>query len=144
MNIAEIIQICKDRNELDFLFAITKHIAESDSIGDEYSYCKEYTSKQFNNAEKHIEPEEYKARGFKDRYCRWLEYGGIPIYELYLYQVGALKKESKAFDAASFREYCDFKNAPCNYTGEGWYDRCAWCKDNNGFIRKKDKDDNPF
>ena len=34
------------------------------------------------------------------------------------------------------REHCDFKDAPCNYTGKGWYDRCAWCKDNNGFKRK--------
>ena len=34
------------------------------------------------------------------------------------------------------REHCKFKNAPCNYTGKGWYDRCAWCKDNNSFIKR--------
>ena len=36
------------------------------------------------------------------------------------------------------REHCRFKNAPCNYTGRGWYDRCAWCKDNNGFRNKNE------
>ena len=34
-----------------------------------------------------------------------------------------------------FREHCDYKGSPCNYYGRGWYDRCAWCKDNNGFKR---------
>lgn len=92
MEIEEVIKICKERNELDFLFLITKKIAESDSIGEEYSYCSEYKAEQFNNAEKHIQSEEYKLRGFKDEYCQWLEYGGIPIYELYLYQIGALLK----------------------------------------------------
>jgi len=44
-----------------------------------------------------------------------------------------------------FKEHCDFKNAPCNYNGHGWYDRCAWCKDNNGFKRyNEDKFDKPF
>lgn len=58
-------------------------------------------------------------------------------------------KDGKALDIASvgcstiFREHCDFKNAPCNYYGRGWYDRCAWCKDNNNFVRQK-KDDKPF
>ena len=42
------------------------------------------------------------------------------------------------------REHCDFKDAPCNYTGKGWYDRCAWCKDNNGFKRKTDDSSKPF
>lgn len=43
-----------------------------------------------------------------------------------------------------FREHCDFKDAPCNYYGRGWYDRCAWCKDNNGFKRKTDDNSKPF
>jgi len=34
-----------------------------------------------------------------------------------------------------FKEHCPFQNRPCNYYGHGWYDRCAWCKDNNGFER---------
>ncbi len=42
------------------------------------------------------------------------------------------------------REHCDFKDAPCNYTGKGWYDRCAWCKDNNGFKRKNHDSSKPF
>ena len=85
--IEEIIEICKERNELDFLFAITKEIAEADSISEGYLYCEKYTREQFNNAEKHIEPSEYKNRGFKDKYCPYLEYGGIPIYRLYLSQI---------------------------------------------------------
>lgn len=96
MKIEELIKICKDRNELEFLFSITKHIAESDSIGEGYGYCDEYRREQFNNAEKHIQSEENKLRGFKNEYCQWLEYGGIPIYELYLYQIGALAKQNEA------------------------------------------------
>ncbi len=38
-----------------------------------------------------------------------------------------------------FREHCDFKDAPCNFSGHGWYDRCAWCPDVNGFKRKNEK-----
>jgi hypothetical protein len=96
MEIEEVIKICKDRNEIDFLFAITKQIAESDSIGEGHGYCNEYKKEQFNNAEKHIQSEEYKLRGFKDEYCQWLEYGGIPIYKLYLYQTGAVVKQNGA------------------------------------------------
>ena len=94
MKIEELIKICKDRNELEFLFSITKHIAESDSIGEGYGYCNEYKREQFNNAEKHSQSEEYKLRGLENEYCQWLEYGGIPVYELYLYQIGALAKQN--------------------------------------------------
>ena len=45
---------------------------------------------------------------------------------------------------SAYREHCEFKDAPCNYTGRGWYDRCAWCKDNNGFKRKTDDSSKPF
>lgn len=90
MDIEEVIKICKDRGEIEFLYSITKLIAESDSIGEAYSYCNEYTREQFNNAEKHIEKEEYVNRGFKDHYCEWLEFGGINIYRLYLKHIGVL------------------------------------------------------
>ena len=96
MDIEEVIKICKDRGEIEFLYSITKVIAESDSIGEAYSYCNEYTREQFNNAEKHIEQEEYVLMGYKDHYCKWLEYSGILIYELYLYQIGALVKQNGA------------------------------------------------
>jgi hypothetical protein len=43
-----------------------------------------------------------------------------------------------------FREHCPFKNEPCNYFNRGWYDRCASCKDNNGFIRKSEDKSMPF
>jgi len=87
MEIEKIIEICKDRNELEFLFKLTKQIAESDSICEGYGYCREYTKENFNNAEKHIESEEYKKRGFNDEYDLYLECGGVPIYELYLDQI---------------------------------------------------------
>lgn len=90
MEIDELIKICKERNELEFLFNITKTIAETDSIGEGYSYCSEYTKEMFNNAEKHIEAEEFKLRGFKDKYSEYLEYGSIYIYELYLKQINVL------------------------------------------------------
>ena len=92
MEIEELIKICKDRNELDFLYSITKQIAESDSIGEGYGYCDNYTPEDFNKAEKHIVLEEYKIGGFKGNYCPWLEFGGIKIYELYLKQIGVLEK----------------------------------------------------
>ena len=38
--------------------------------------------------------------------------------------------------STTYREHCDFKDAPCKFFGRGWYDRCAGCKDNNGFVRK--------
>jgi hypothetical protein len=42
------------------------------------------------------------------------------------------------------REHCRFKDAPCNYTGKGWYDRCVWCKDNNGFKLKNEDTSKSF
>lgn len=87
MNTEELIQTCRDRNELEFLFLITKRIAETDSIGEGHIYCKEYTKEHFNNAEKHIEAPEYKNRGFKDKYCEYLEFVALPIYRLYLLEV---------------------------------------------------------
>ena len=45
---------------------------------------------------------------------------------------------------AEFREHCPFKDDVCNYFGRGWYDRCVWCKDNNGFIRKIDDKSKPY
>lgn len=92
MELSELIKICKERNELDFLFNITKHIAESDSIGEQHGYCNEYTKKMFNNGEMHIQTEEYKLRGGDDFYCEYLEYGSSQIYKLYLQQIGFLEK----------------------------------------------------
>lgn len=58
---------------------------------------------------------------------------------------GKLSKESDVKIHDIFREHCPFKNDPCNYNGRGWYDRCAWCKDNNGFIRVKlENESKPF
>lgn len=71
----ELIQLAIERNEIDFLFKITKIIAESDSIGEGYTYCKEYTIEYFDEAIKH-----------KDRWG-YLFIAGLPIYEEYIKQV---------------------------------------------------------
>lgn len=62
--------------------------------------------------------------------------------EIYNHQ-GKLVKAKDADLNKEFKEHCRFKEAPCNYNGFGWYDRCAWCKDNNGFVDKK-KDNSPY
>jgi hypothetical protein len=87
----ELIKICKERNELNFLFEITKQIAETDSICEMHSYCSTYTREMFNNAEKHIESIEMKLRGFKDSYSIYLEQGGLPVYEIYLKHLGVIQ-----------------------------------------------------
>lgn len=84
MKIEEIIKICKQRNELDFLFQITKTIAEADSIGEGHGYCDVYTKESFNNAEK--ENEGY----YSGDYCQYLKYGAIPVYKLYLKQINVI------------------------------------------------------
>ena len=67
MTIEEIIKTCKERNELDFLFDLTKIVAESDSIGEEYNYCDYYTIDQL--------------------YDSYLKYAGVKLYERYLKQI---------------------------------------------------------
>ena len=55
-----------------------------------------------------------------------------------------IKKSELNFNE-SYYEHCDFKDDRCHKQGRGWYDRCAWCKDNNGFTRKNEKRTNkPF
>lgn len=93
MEIEKLIEICRQRNEIDFLFAITKQIAEADSIGESYQYCPEYTRHKFNNAEKFVVDEDIRARGFDNFYDRYLREGGIRIYELYLWHIGAIKRD---------------------------------------------------
>jgi hypothetical protein len=82
MKTKQLIEICKERNELDFLFQITKQIAQSDSIGEGYLYRQDYDLEYFNNAEP------YELNG---ALCKYLEYGGLPIYEIYLKHLGVIK-----------------------------------------------------
>lgn len=86
MNIEELILICKERNELDFLYLITKQVADTDSIGEGWSYCYNYPRKVFNNAVKHND-DKYCLEG---QYCNYLEKAGLPIYEIYLKQIKAI------------------------------------------------------
>ena len=53
-------------------------------------------------------------------------------------------QQSNVKDNHIIHEHCPYKDKPCNYTGRGWYDRCAWCKDNNSFIRKTNDKSKPF
>jgi hypothetical protein len=48
MEIQELLQLCKERNELDFLFQITKIVAETDSVGEGIGYCPNYKPHYFN------------------------------------------------------------------------------------------------
>ena len=74
-----ILQICKDRNELNFLYNITKIIAETDSIGEGYGgYCYDYSKKSFETG---MHNDDY------------LSYAGLPIYTLYLKQIKIIKDE---------------------------------------------------
>ena len=91
MTTEEIIKICKERNELEFLFSVTKIIAESDSIGEQWNYCLIYTKEDFNNAEKHKLKTIFSTQEQKDRYDIWLEQGGVFIYEAYLKHIGVIQ-----------------------------------------------------
>ena len=84
MEIDKLIEICRERNEIEFLYQITKSIAESDSIGEGWGYCREYPRIYFNNAEKDEEGD----------YSEYIEYGSIKIYELYLVHIGVLKSNN--------------------------------------------------
>lgn len=86
--IEELIEICRQRNEIDFLFNITKGVAESDGIGCGYSYVCNYTKEMFNDANK-IKDKYYPE--FNPSYCKYLEVGGIFIYYDYLKHIGALE-----------------------------------------------------
>jgi hypothetical protein len=90
MEIEVLIQICRSRNEMDFLFAITKIVAENDSITEGHQYCHHYTLEMFNDGEKHPLFEEDEDVAHEFYYCKYLEFGGAPIYEKYLHQIGIL------------------------------------------------------
>ena len=67
-----LVEVCKARGELDFLFEITKNVAENGSIGEGYPYCPKYKRKKFVNG----------IYGKKE--CMYLNHGGLPVYKLYL------------------------------------------------------------
>lgn len=90
MPIEELVKICKKRKELRFLYLVTKIVAESDSIGDEYPYCKKYSHKDFNNANSRPKEESDWKKNKYEGYCPYLEKAGIRIYELYLKHIGVL------------------------------------------------------
>jgi hypothetical protein len=80
MDIYELLLLCKNRNELDFLFEITKRIAETDSIGESYNYCENYTVEMFNAEMEAVNKGKYP----------YIEVAGFPIYLLYLKHIKVL------------------------------------------------------
>ena len=105
MEIEASIQLCRSRKEMDFLFEITKIVAENDSIGEEHHYCDKYTHEMFNDGERHPLSEEDKEFAYEAHYCKYLEFGGAPIYEKYLHQIGILplKEESDTTSQMAFQ-----------------------------------------
>jgi hypothetical protein len=83
----KILQICKDRNELDFLYNITKIIAETDSISEGWSYCDDYSKNTFD-------AEMLDLKGDLIREDDHLLYAGLPIYMLYLKQIKIINDET--------------------------------------------------
>lgn len=82
-----ILQICKDRNELDFLYNITKIIAETDSISEGWGYCNNYDKNSFD-------AEILDLKGDLITTDDYLLYAGLPIYILYLKQIKIINDET--------------------------------------------------
>lgn len=90
MESEKLIEIAKNRNELDFLYNITKLCAETDSIGEGYNYCDDYERVVFEGKENKVDgeiSEEQWGIGKQDDYVYNI---GLPIYELYLKQIKAI------------------------------------------------------
>jgi len=84
--IEELLKICRDRNEIEFLYQLTKLFADVDGVGSILNGLpgsSDYGREEFNNAEKHPG----NGEGY---YCEYMERGAIYFYELYLKQIGVL------------------------------------------------------
>lgn len=77
--IIDLLKICKERNELNLLFDFTKIIAETDSIGEQYSYCKSYTYLKFEEEINHIE-----SNNELPKWGAYISEASIFIYKRYL------------------------------------------------------------
>jgi hypothetical protein len=73
------IDICEKRNELDFLYSITKICS---SIGEGFGYYSNYSRKNFDASIRSSENFEYRSD--------YLYEEAIYIYKLYLEQIGVL------------------------------------------------------
>lgn len=77
----ELIEMCISRNELSLLHEITKVVAESDSIGEGYSYCGgEYTLERFNLAISNVQKKGPDYFNLDEDYLLT----GLEIYEIFL------------------------------------------------------------
>lgn len=50
----DILRLCIARGDEQFLYEIAKIIAESDSVGEGYSYCERYSRERFEEEQKKI------------------------------------------------------------------------------------------
>lgn len=82
MNSIELFHLCVQRQELDFLFNITKAIAESDSIGESHGYCSNYTRESFNE-----EINGLLQDGDKSYTLMYVYHGALPVYHHYINHV---------------------------------------------------------
>ncbi len=73
----DILKLAKYNNDLDLLYDFTKIVAESDSIGEMYGYCSEYTKSMFNDDINHIVHNTGGGSGY-------VEFSGLKIYARHL------------------------------------------------------------
>lgn len=88
----ELVHICKERNELDFLYNISKEIALHDSIGECYGYCDEYPRDYFDEMiDKFISLDDIPKGWCIRSSLSYMLSGGLPVYKLYLMHIGEIK-----------------------------------------------------
>lgn len=95
MNIAKqqkYLKLAKENNQMEFLYEITKTIAENDSIGEWYSYHEEYTHDDFKKEKSFIKKGETcsysnRSHGVAMSGRSFLEVG-LSIYRIALNNLG--------------------------------------------------------
>ena len=85
----ELLNRAKERKEETFLYNLTKVIAESDSIGEQYGYCLNYDINKFRGEAMLIRED------INHRVYTYLDNAGLAIYKIYLLQVKTLEKKFK-------------------------------------------------
>jgi len=76
----KLLDIAKSNGDMKFLYNLVKIVAESDSIGEDWSYCRDYNKNMFNKEVK------------ENNLFNYLTEAGLPLYELYLKKIKGIKK----------------------------------------------------
>lgn len=82
----ELVKLMIDRKEEDFVYQLTKIVAESDSIGEGYGYCDNYDRNKFNIELNHILCEEK----YEYIHSLYLYMAGLPLYGVHLKHIGII------------------------------------------------------